>query len=158
MNHNIAMVRGDTLAFAVKITFDNDAQELETCYFTCKSNYADKTPVFQKSLDNGIYLSEQDGESLYYIIRVAPADTRNIEAGRYYYDLQIGVNGDVFTVMGGVLDVMYDVTAVGDNIVGYQSRTVNPSTIQQIITPTDGYEALSEVIVTAVPDGNEESY
>ena len=153
------MIRGDTLAFAVKITFDSTAQELDSAYFTCKRNFNDAVPVFQKKLNNGIYLSEQDGNSLYYIVRVAPVDTKNIDAGEYYYDFQISVNGDVFTVLYGVLMVNYDVTTseVSDDIY-LQRKTVIPSTSQQIVTPDTGYIGLSEVTILAVPNGNNEAY
>ena len=110
MKKNIQMIRGDTLAFAVKITFDDSPQTLDSAYFTCKKNYSDDAPVFQKKLDNGIYLADSDEESLYYTIRVAPSDTKNLEAGQYYYDLQVSANGDVFTIIDGVLDIAWDVT------------------------------------------------
>ena len=38
-----------------------------------------------------------------YKIRVAPDDTKTIETGNYYYDLQIGVNDDIFT------DIIYNI-------------------------------------------------
>ena len=43
-------------------------------------------------------------------VRVAPFDTVEADAGRYFYDLQIGVDGDIFTVMRGVLEIEQDVT------------------------------------------------
>ena len=33
-NTNVEMVRGDTLAFAVQVEFDEDAQNLDTAYFS----------------------------------------------------------------------------------------------------------------------------
>ena len=158
MKKNLDMIRGDTLAFAVKITFDSDVQELDSAYFTCKRNYAEDTPIFQKKLNNGIYVSEETDDGLIYIVRVAPKDTKDIDAGKYYYDLEIGVNSDVFTILYGVLDIENDVTYGNENAVGYQSKTVTPTGTQQIITADAGYIALSEVIVSAVPDGNEVSY
>jgi len=110
MKKNIDMVRGDTLAFAVKITFDEDVQELDSAYFTCKRNYADTEPVFQKKLSNGIYVSEQTDDGLIYTVRVAPDDTKDVDAGKYYYDMEIGCNGDVFTILHGVLEIENDVT------------------------------------------------
>ena len=61
--------------------------------------------LFKKSLGNGITKTD-DG----YVVRVAPADTKNAEIGKYFYDLQIGVNNDIFTVLKGVLELTYDVS------------------------------------------------
>lgn len=101
----ITMVRGDTLSFGLFID-GLDGQDLETAFFTCKSKKTDSGNVFQKSLDDGIS-KYNDGQ---YIVRVAPEDTEDIEAGKYFYDLQISVNDDVFTVMHGVLEITQDVT------------------------------------------------
>lgn len=103
-NTNIAMVRGDTLAFAVEIE-DLD-QDLDTCFFSCKSDPSDTEYVFQKSLDNGI---EKDTIGKYKV-RVAPEDTENVEPGKYYYDLQIGLNSDIYTVLKGQLEIVFDIT------------------------------------------------
>lgn len=108
MNENLKMVRGDTFAFGVEILGLN--QNLDTAYFTCKENYDDETPVFQKSLSDGITKDEETEEKEIYKIRVAPDDTSNVEAKNYYYDLQIGVNGDIFTILKGILRIENDVT------------------------------------------------
>ena len=100
---NISMVRGDTLSFGLVI--EGLDQNLETAYFTCKKNLSDTSGIFQKSLGNGITLTDEG-----YVIRIAPEDTRYLEAGKYFYDLQIGVNSDIFTVLKGVLEIEQDVT------------------------------------------------
>ena len=107
-NEYITMVRGDTLSFGMEVD-GMDGQDLELAYFTCKRDYTDTAVVFQKSLGNGI---TRVGEGQ-YAIRVAPADTADVAAGRYYYDLQIGANGDIFTVLIGVLEIDEDVTRGG---------------------------------------------
>lgn len=100
----ITMVRGDTLSFGMEISgLDGD---LDTAFLTCKKSFSDEHAVFQKSLGNGITKID-DGE---YAIRVAPADTKDLEPGKYYYDLEIGVNSDVFTVKKGILEIEDDVT------------------------------------------------
>ena len=101
----ITMVRGDTLSFGLSID-GLDGQDLETAFFTCKSNKSNVSNVFQKSLGNGISKLD-DGE---YVVRVAPEDTANVEAGKYFYDLQIGLNSDVFTILHGILEITQDVT------------------------------------------------
>lgn len=112
MDH-FEMVRGDTLAFAIQMEFDEEPQDLEESYFTCKTNFDDNTPIFQKTLNNGIEKIKTEGNSLYYGIRIAPEDTKDIEPGRYYYDLEIGLNHDKFTILDGILNVKKDKTNEG---------------------------------------------
>lgn len=102
-NKNITMVKGDTLAFGIEI--EGLDQDLDTAYFTCKKSYTDPD-MFRKSLGHGI-TKVDTGQ---YAVRVAPADTKDLEAGRYYYDLEIGANGDIFTIMKGVLEIEQDTT------------------------------------------------
>lgn len=99
----ITMTRGDTLAFGLE--FEGLDQDLETAFFSCRKNHTDDL-AFQKSLGNGIY-KVADGQ---YGVRVAPSDTKYLNPGKYYYDLQIGVNGDVFTILKGILELECDVT------------------------------------------------
>lgn len=105
----IRMSRGDTLSFGIQV-YDEDGapfgQDLEHVYFTCKSNRSDARYLFQKSLSDGI---SKAGQGV-YVVRVAPSDTARAKPGKYFYDLEIGCNGDVFTVMRGVLELMQDVT------------------------------------------------
>ena len=101
---NITMVRGDTLSFGVEPEGLN--QDLESAYFSCKQEPNDSTYTFQKSLGNGITKAEANK----YRIRVAPEDTKNIDIGNYYYDFEIGVNSDVFTILKGLLTVEQDIT------------------------------------------------
>ncbi len=100
---NIQMVRGDTLAFGMEI--EGLGQDLASCYFTCKKSFQGEN-IFQKSIGNGVS-KVSDGV---YRVRVAPEDTADVEAGNYYYDLQIGVNSDIFTLLRGVLMIQNDVT------------------------------------------------
>lgn len=110
MNDNLRMVRGDTFAFGIEITGLN--QDLDSAYFTCKENYDDETPIFQKSLSDGIEKDEETSteDTYYYKVRVAPEDTYNVEAKNYYYDLEIGANSDIYTILKGILRIENDVT------------------------------------------------
>ena len=103
-NFQINMVRGDTLSFG--LDFENLDQDLTSAFFSVKVNATDDDYVFQKSLNDGI---EKVNENE-YIVRVAPEDTRNVSAGQYFYDLQIGINADIFTIMKGVLEIEQDVS------------------------------------------------
>lgn len=103
---NITMTRGDTLSFNIFVTDPNgNAVTVDSAYFTCKKLSTDETNVFKKSIGAGIY---QDEECL--TVRVAPNDTKNVDAGRYFYDCQIGVDDDVFTILKGILTIEQDVT------------------------------------------------
>ena len=107
-NLNLEMTKGDTLSFGVKIK--NLAQELDSAFFTVKNNFDDNTFLFQKSLENGVVIDHIDGSDYYYKVRIAPEDTANLEPKKYYYDLEININGDTFTILKGILDVSFDVS------------------------------------------------
>lgn len=99
-----SMVRGDTLSFGAEL--NGLDQDLDSAYFTCKESYDDVIPVFQKSIGNGITKVSTDK----YIVRVAPADTEDLVAGEYYYDFEVNVNGDRFTLLEGVINIKPDTT------------------------------------------------
>lgn len=111
MKTNLEMIKGDTLSFAFEVEFDEAPQKLEKTDFTCKTNFDDDDVLFRKELEKGINFAKQERNKLYYIVRVAPEDTKNLESGMYYYDLQIKLNGDVFTILNGALKIESDVTA-----------------------------------------------
>jgi hypothetical protein len=100
--NDIRHIKGDT--FSCGFTIENLGQNIETAKFTCRDSLNDNSNVlFQKTLNNGITLVETDVQNdiKKYAVRVAPEDTKNLQAGTYYYDLEIGVNGDIFTIMKG---------------------------------------------------------
>lgn len=105
---NVVMVRGDTMAFGLKVEFDEGVQNLDTAFFTCKSNFDDYDVIFKKSIGDGIEIVGTDEKSVTYRIRVVPNDTKYLEPGNYYYDFQIGVNYDVFTLRRGILKIEPD--------------------------------------------------
>ena len=100
---NLTMVRGDTLAFGFELDGVTTANAV---YFSVKKTLFDTEYILQKTIGNGIVKIE-DGK---YSVRVAPSDTHDLEVGTYYYDLQIDVNGDVFTVLYGTLEIIADIT------------------------------------------------
>lgn len=105
-NQNITMVKGDTLSFGVACEDqEGDPIELDTAYFTCKKNPSSTGNLFRKSLGNGITYNDD-----HYVIRVAPEDTAHAEIGRYYYDLEVGVGDDIFTILKGILEIEQDIS------------------------------------------------
>ena len=109
MRKNFEVVKGDTLAFAVEIGFDEEPNDLEEILFTVKRN-ADDGNIFQERLNHGITKVASYGNKLYYRIRVSPWDTKQLEEGFYYYDLEIRINGDIFTILNGLLIVENEIT------------------------------------------------
>lgn len=105
MEKNISMIRGNTVAFGMEF-LDLD-QDLDSAYFTVKPSY-DGEIVFQKELGDGI----EKVETGKYRLRIAPEDTEEVTPGMYFYDLVIGVNSDVYTIITGILDIGYEVTEV----------------------------------------------
>ena len=100
--NNIRHVKGDT--FSCALIVEGLEQDLEEVLFTCRESLNDNAEVlFQVSLEDGISLVEYDEENdiRKYAIRVAPERTENLQAGAYYYDEEVQVNNDVFTIMKG---------------------------------------------------------
>lgn len=104
----ITMVKGDTLAFGVEL-IDQFEQpiDIDDAVFVAKKNYTDAEAVFEKTLGDGI---EKISDGV-YTVRVAPEDTADNEAGRYYYGFRVMLNGDVFTIMRGIIELEPEVLA-----------------------------------------------
>ena len=109
MKQNFEVVKGDTFTIGIEIEFDDSPQKIDNAYFTCKSGSDDKI-LLQKSLSNGISFIKQDGNKMYYRVRVEPNDTKKLEVGRYYYDVEIRANGDVYTILRGILKIENEIT------------------------------------------------
>ena len=108
MNDNLKMVRGDTFSFTIEI--DGLTTDLSNAYFSCKKNKDDDSYVFQKSLNSGITKYSETDTSKSYKVTVASTDTSEIDEGNYYYDLQIEADGEIFTPLLGVLNIVADIT------------------------------------------------
>lgn len=105
---NIYMVRGDTIFFTLEIE-DLDT-DLTAAYLSCKQNKDDTEYVFQKSLGDGIEKTSTTETGRTYRVTVDADDTKNLDEGHYYYDLQVEVNDYVFTPLIGLLKIEKDVT------------------------------------------------
>lgn len=106
---NLEMVRGDTLSFGIEIS-DEEGQLItpDTISFSCKKTPHDEEYLFQKTLNDGISVSQTKPNT--YVVRVAPEDTENADLGLYSYDLELGLNGDIFTILVGTLKIISDIT------------------------------------------------
>ena len=99
----ITLPRGDTLSFNIEVT--GSTTTLDDAYFTIKKNY-DDSPVAQVSLGSGI----TDLGGGLYVVRLAPSMTYDLPIGKYYYDLRLYVESDVFTVKRGIIELVNDAT------------------------------------------------
>ena len=108
MNTNLFMVRGDTFRFNLEI--EGLEEDLTNAYFSCKKNKDDTAYIFQKSLGDGITKLQDTDTSKIYEVVVAPEDTETVDEGNYFYDLQIEVNGEVYTPLLAILKIEKDIT------------------------------------------------
>lgn len=109
--NDIRHVKGDTLSHPIYVEGLNE--DLESIYFTCRDSLNDNSEILiEKSLNNGITYMYYDEETdtRIYVVRIAPSDTKDLQAGTYFYDEQIAVNGDVFTIMKGKFILEQDAT------------------------------------------------
>ena len=113
LKKDITMVRGDTMAFGFQLE-GLDGSTPDDIVFSCNNNPENENTIFTCSLsdEDGVWIDSEDTEHdiLTYGVRVAPAKTKDLDTGRYFYDLQISVNNDTFTLMKGRLLLEYDVT------------------------------------------------
>ena len=105
VKRNIDLIRGDTLAFDVSIS-EIENVTVESMYFSIKKRKTDDEYIVQKSIGDGI----TQIDDLKYRVRVAPVDTYALPAGKYEYDLQIGLGLDIYTPLMGTINIMQDIT------------------------------------------------
>ena len=105
---NIDMIRGDTLKIQFEIESDTvldlNSEDIEIT-FSLKRSPTDAAYVFQK--DKSAVTSPEDNA---FVLRVAPEDTVNLLPGYYYYDIQINVSEDIYTIAIGKLHIAIDIT------------------------------------------------
>lgn len=102
-NLNISMVCGDTESFGFLV---EGVDSLDEVFFSCKRNSQAQEYLFQKQLGSGINVDSPG----HYVVRIAPGDTALLDPGNYWYDLEITVNNDVFTIYRGVLTLLPRIT------------------------------------------------
>ena len=113
--NDIRHCKGDT--FSCALVVEDLGQELDEIYFTCRENLNDNSEIlFQCSLNDGISEVEYDEENdiRKYAIRVAPEKTKDLQAGTYYYDEEIKINEDIFTIMKGRFIIEQDSSRGGN--------------------------------------------
>lgn len=98
------MTRGDTYAFTVTISGLGDTA-IDHATMTVKKNATDETAQFAKTEESGIAITDET-----LAIRIAPEDTKTLDAGTYAYDIQIQTGEDIHTIIKGAIEIEQDVT------------------------------------------------
>lgn len=105
---NIDLIRGDTLNIQFELESDTvislESDSFDVA-FSVKQAATDGNYTFQK----GKSAVTEIGENT-FIMRIAPADTENLIPGWYYYDLQLAIGSDIYTIAIGKLQLIRDIT------------------------------------------------
>lgn len=105
---NIDMIRGDTLTVQFEIESNTILDLADDNYkitFSLKQSATATEYVFQKDKTAVTQISQNN-----FKIRIAPEDTVNLVPGFYFYDLQLEIYDDVFTIAIGKLYLKADIT------------------------------------------------
>lgn len=124
--------RGDTLPIWFTLDRAIDLTEETTkVTFSVKEVETDNAYVFQV---DKTAVSEVGTEANTYMLRVAPELTVDRPLGRYYYDLELQTNGDVYTLVKGFMNLTFDITRPPVDLPTFVYPDVNAD---GIITPAD---------------------
>ena len=109
----IEMPRGDIRNVQVTI-FNNDSHsdvEFDEIYVTFKKNSLDEPFLFQYKLSAGTVWEVDTG---IYEFKIRAADTENLPAGGYVFDIELIYNGTIKQTTVGILKLTQDVTHTDD--------------------------------------------
>lgn len=111
IRRDISMIRGDTMSFSFQLK-GLEGQRPEDIKFTCKETIEDAEPLFICVLNESITEISYDPEKdlLTYRVRVRPYQTAELDLGRFFYDLELKVNGDIITLMTGRFSLEPEIT------------------------------------------------
>ena len=105
---NLDIIRGDTVNIQFEIDSDTVfdlSNENFNVTFSLKKAATDTAYVFQK--DKTAVTSPADNV---FILRIAPEDTTNLVAGFYFYDIQLSIGDDIYTIALGKFNINIDIT------------------------------------------------
>lgn len=108
---DIDMVKGDTMSFnfALKgLRIGTPVAIHPTFLFSCGD---ENDVLFTSGSDDGIERVSYDESSdvAVFAVYVAPEKTKDLELARYYYDLQMLTEDDVYTLMRGRLTLLREI-------------------------------------------------
>lgn len=105
---DFASTRGDSIFIQFDIdsdiVLDLSSDDFEIT-FSLKQSATDSAYVFQKDKTAVTQLAENS-----FVLRIAPEDTVELFPGYYYYDIQLNIGDDVFTIALGQLQLVRDIT------------------------------------------------
>ena len=103
-NFGIEATKGDTIKMPfVVVNNDNSIYQVQTgdvINFGMKQNYSDAECLIEKTIDN---------ETLTLVLE--HDDTKTLNVGAYYYDIQItkAIDGEVHTFISGIINITNEV-------------------------------------------------
>ena len=104
---NFRLIRGDTFSFDMVISDLEDP--IDDIFFTVKENKDDLDYIIQKTLSNEeIQLVENFTDR--FNVKLNPQDTKDLEPGKYFYDLEVRVGNDIYTILMGTINIKMDIT------------------------------------------------
>lgn len=112
MKHDLSIVRGTTAAFGITVTdAEGDVFTLETgqvLVFALKKRPKDEERVLVKQIRNTA--------GVQYYLELTPADTADLEPGKYYYDvgMQHGENTFYNIIEASVFEIKPNISELGD--------------------------------------------
>ena len=105
---DFASTRGDSIFIQFDIdsdiVLDLSSDDFEIT-FSLKQSATDSAYVFQKDKTAVTQLAINS-----FVLRIAPEDTVDLFPGYYYYDIQLNIGDDVFTIALGQLQLVRDIT------------------------------------------------
>lgn len=115
---NIEMVQGDTLSFNFMITglrLGTPVALNATYTFSCadeKDILFTATSAHGEEEADGITLVEYNEQKdvATYAVYISPAKTKDLELARYYYDLQMEIDDNRYTLLRGRLELLMQVS------------------------------------------------
>jgi len=101
---SFAMFAGDDIRFRISVQ-DQDTNPVDVSTATdirfALANQAASTPLFTKSLSNGIFVDSAN----VFMVDLVPADTEGLN-GKYYFEADItNLSGNTYTVLTGYITV-----------------------------------------------------
>lgn len=118
VTQDIDIVKGDTLSFnfqltglklgtpaAKRPTFTFSVADEQSIFFTATSAHGEEDA-------DGITLADynESKDVATYVVYIAPTKTKTLDLARYYYDLQMELGDDVYTLMRGRFTLLREVT------------------------------------------------
>lgn len=101
--------RGDTLPIVFTLDQALDlADEGTQITFSVKVKETDNNYVFQ--VDKTAVTALEGEEEYSYLMKVPAENTVDLPLGRYYYDLELQANSEVYTLVKGFMDLTFDIT------------------------------------------------